>query len=157
MNELPDVTPNDDEPMEEKRFEFKAQDKPPVKKSIFDRIADKLRTDPDIAQQRENQRAIKQKADAEIAEIDMQIAKREADEATRIREADPAYKAQKKESERLLKLRYAEARRAAAVIWLADDLIRRHPERLDQQLISWCDSQLRNFHLFGLLSRPEKE
>ena len=155
MNTIPDVTPGDDEPMEEKHFQYKETDKPPVKKSIFDRIADKLRTDPDIAQQRENQRAIKQKADAEIAEIDMQIAKREADEATRLREADPEYQQRKREAERLLKLRMKEAVRFAALIEICDEHIRRHPPK-DQKLLSWCYAQLQNFNLFGLFSRPKE-
>ena len=129
----------------------------PVKKGILGFMKDILNGDPTVQKLDSEQAADDAEYTRKKSERAAEKARLESEAITRARESSPEWKAQQREAKKLQKAYYDEARRMAAILWLADDLIRRHPNRIDQQLISWCDGILHNYHLHGLLSRPEKE
>ncbi|MFC1552198.1 hypothetical protein ACFL6P_06475 [Candidatus Latescibacterota bacterium] len=127
---------------------------PKPKKGFIERAIDAISGSDDIQLNRAKQKALREAADREIAELDSQIAQTESTILTQQRERDPGYRREQKQQEAFMKARQGEARRAAALAAMLDEYERRHPIK-NEKVISYYWAQLNLNNLWGLFARPQ--
>ena len=128
----------------------------PKPKSWIDKVKDAFKSDPGIEEMRLEKERIRRETEQKCAELDTNIARKESELATTIRERDPAVIAERKRVEALLKARHAEARRLASLNAMISEYERRHPVK-DESLISFYESQIDRENLWGVFGKTTEE